>query len=209
MFHRRAQQRIFLTRDAQPRNVLKLSNRALTHVDLGDSDQPHERRSSVKRPHQRQNEQNVRAAFLISCVVICQDAEWFDSQYRRSENLWAKAVEALSDSDKQQIDFSRLDKRAVLNDLLGVVEEKKRRCTEQSWKYKKKDGEVVILRDSLEKVVNWVNKFREVGDEAVQYDPSHAALPWAGVRLVLQVSHSNLRPLRFRLPSWSFPIRFW
>src|SRR5271167_2622283 len=108
MFHRRAQQRIFLPRDAQSKNVLKLSNRALTHVDLGDSDQPYKQRSSVKRPHQQQNGQNVRAAFLISCVLICKDTEWFDSQYRRSENLWAKAVEALSDSDKQQIDFSRL-----------------------------------------------------------------------------------------------------
>jgi len=119
--------------------------------------------------------------------------------------LWAKAVEALSDSDKQHIDFSRLDKRAVLNDLLNVVEEKKRRCTEQSWKYKKKDGEVVILRDSLEKVIKWVNKFKEVGDEAVQYDPSHAALPWAGVRLVLQVSHSELRPLCFLLTTVIIP----
>lgn len=115
--------------------------------------------------------------------------------HRRTENLWDKAVEALSESDKQQIDFSRFGKLAVLNDLLDVVEEKKRRCTEQSWKYQKKDGEVVTLRDSLEKVVRWVNKFKEVGDVAVQYDPSHAALPWAGVCLVLQVSHSELRPL--------------
>lgn len=121
------------------------------------------------------------------------------SNHRRSENLWDKALEALSDHDKQQIDFSRFDKLAVLNDLLGVVEEKKRRCTEQSWKYKKNDGEVLTLRDSLEKVVKWVNKFKEVGDVAVQYDPSHAALPWAGVRLVLQVSHSELSLLCFRL----------
>jgi hypothetical protein len=113
------------------------------------------------------------------------------SNNRRSENLWDKAAEALTDSDKQQIDFSRFDKLAVLNDLLGVVEEKKRLCTDKLWKYKKRDGEVVILRDSLEKVVKWVNKFKEVGDAAVQYDPSHAALPWAGVRLFLQVSHRS------------------
>jgi len=36
--------------------------------------------------------------------------------------------------------------------------------------------------------VEWVKKFRDVGDVVVQYDPTHAALPWAGVRLLLQVS---------------------
>ena len=33
----------------------------------------------------------------------------------------------------------------------------------------------------------WVEKFKEVGDTIIQYDPGHAALPWAGVRFVLQV----------------------
>jgi hypothetical protein len=29
--------------------------------------------------------------------------------------------------------------------------------------------------------------FKQVGDVAVQYDPAHAALPWAGIRFLLQV----------------------
>ena len=49
----------------------------------------------------------------------------------------------------------------------------------------------MIVRDSLERVVKWVAKFKEVGDIAVQYDPSHASLPWAGVRLLLQVGFQN------------------
>jgi hypothetical protein len=149
--------------------------------------------SAAERPERK-------SSLPILCSLMLKALNELIPNHRRSENLWDKAVEALSDSDKQQIDFSLFDKLAVLSDLLGVVEEKKRRCTERSWKYKKNDGEVVILRDSLEKVVKWVNKFKEVGDMAVQYDPSHAALPWAGVRLVLQVSHSELRPLRFHLP---------
>jgi hypothetical protein len=36
--------------------------------------------------------------------------------------------------------------------------------------------------------MKWVIKFREVGDMAAQYDPAHAALPWAGVRVLLQVA---------------------
>jgi hypothetical protein len=109
------------------------------------------------------------------------------SHNRRSENLWDKALEALSDSDKKQINFGQHDKGAILKSLLEVVEEKKRVCTDNLWKYKKRNGEVVLLRDILEKVVRWVDKFREVGDVAVQYDPAHAVLPWAGVRFFLQV----------------------
>lgn len=101
-------------------------------------------------------------------------------------DLWAKAVASLSDEDRQNIDSSRTDKLAILNDLLATVEAKKKICIEKRWKYKTKDGEVVI-RDKLEKVVKWVDKFKGVGDVAVQYDPAHASLAWAGVRFVLQV----------------------
>jgi len=62
---------------------------------------------------------------------------------------------------------------------------------QRSWKYKNRNGENVVLRDLFEKMAKWVNKFKEVGDVAVQYDPAHAALPWAGVRFLLQVSSFN------------------
>jgi len=67
------------------------------------------------------------------------------------------------------------------------VEERKQICVDRQWKFTKHNGEVVVIRDSLQKVVEWIHKFREVGDMVMQYDPAHAALPWAGVRLLLQV----------------------
>lgn len=78
---------------------------------------------------------------------------------------------------------------AILKDLLEAVEQKQLICLEKRWKYRKRNGEILILRDLLEKVVVWVNKFKEVGDVAVQYDSAHAALPWAAVRFLLQVNH--------------------
>lgn len=39
-------------------------------------------------------------------------------------------------------------------------------------------------------MARWIDHFKEVVDVAVQYDPVHAALPWAGVRFLLQV-HSR------------------
>ena len=45
----------------------------------------------------------------------------------------------------------------------------------------------MIIRDVFDKIVRWIDVFKQVGDIAVQYDPAHAALPWAAIRLVLQV----------------------
>lgn len=109
--------------------------------------------------------------------------------YRTVEKLWDKAFGNLSDEDKGTIDPQQTDKLVILKDVLEAVEKKKLLCLKKRWKYQKSNGEVIILRDLLEKVVVWVNKFKDVVDVAVQYDPLHAALPWAAVRLLLQVNH--------------------
>ena len=41
------------------------------------------------------------------------------------------------------------------------------------------------MREKAVKLVGWIEKFKEVVNIAVQYDPVHAALPWAGVRFIL------------------------
>lgn len=51
-----------------------------------------------------------------------------------------------------------------------------------------KTGEQVIARDLFAKVVKSIDQFKQLGDVAIQYDPVHAALPWAGVRFFLDVN---------------------
>ena len=97
-------------------------------------------------------------------------------------------METLSPEDKRHVYFDYSDKLAVLNDVLELVTAKKNLCMKKRWKYKKSNGEEVILRDLFEKMTKWVNKFKEVGDLAMQCNPAHAALPWAAVRFLLQVS---------------------
>jgi hypothetical protein len=74
-----------------------------------------------------------------------------------------------------------------LEDILQAIEKKKEACREKRWKYMKGKKEIIV-HDQLEKIIAWVNKFKEIGDLAVQYDPVHAALPWAGVRFFLQAT---------------------
>jgi hypothetical protein len=61
---------------------------------------------------------------------------------------------------------------------------------ERAWKITVR-GEDLVLRDVGMKILQWVDRFKEIGDIAAQLDPVHAALPWALFRFLLQVG-SNI-----------------
>jgi hypothetical protein len=99
--------------------------------------------------------------------------------------LWKKAFDELSDSDKESLPFTDDDKRNYLENVLDQTARSRDACRERGLKFK--FGEkTFVVRDLADKILSWVEKFKEIGDIAVQYDPGHAALPWAGIRLVLQ-----------------------
>jgi hypothetical protein len=61
-------------------------------------------------------------------------------------------------------------------------------CVQKQWKAKLPNGQVIIPRDVVEELANWVKAFIAVGDVAVQYDLATAALPWAAIRFILQAA---------------------
>ena len=75
---------------------------------------------------------------------------------------------------------------AVRSIMDGVLSKKKG----EFWKVKLR-GEEIVLRDVGMKILHWVDMFKQIGDIIVQYDPVHAALPWAGFRFLLQVCVSK------------------
>lgn len=101
-----------------------------------------------------------------------------------SENLWDLAATRLSDKDKAYLDLSSTTK---LDDLLLAVSSRRQECEQRQWTVKK-----TVLRDIFAKIAKWVEKFIQVGDVAVQYDPGHAALPWAALRFLLKVCVSRI-----------------
>ena len=105
------------------------------------------------------------------------------------EDLWALALSKLSQEEQQTISAIHEGKSDSIASLLAVVQDSERVCISKQWRYRRKSGEIVILRDLFGKVVKWLQRFREIGDIVVQYDPVHAALPWAGVRFLLEVHH--------------------
>lgn len=106
-------------------------------------------------------------------------------------DYWKLAYDSLEPNVKGIIDLSKTHKRDVVAAALKVAKEKHELCLKKRWKIKNFHGEDIIVRDVVEKVVKWITKFKEIGDIAVQYDPIHASLPWAGVRFLLQLASND------------------
>ncbi len=105
-----------------------------------------------------------------------------------AKDLWAEALGGLSEEHRLIISRAGSDaKLDSLESLVEAAEQKKKECDKRRWVVRL-NGNSIVLRDLARKIVIWVNKFKEVGDIAVNFDPVHAALPWAGVRFLLQVS---------------------
>ena len=104
-----------------------------------------------------------------------------------NKDLWYLAIISLDEADQVQLHF---DRHLNLGELQKLTEQAHDKCINERWQFTSpitSNGKVV-LRDLFKKITTWVETFIQVGDTAVQYDPGHAALPWAGVRLLLQVS---------------------
>ena len=106
----------------------------------------------------------------------------------QAQSLWSRAINSneLSKQRKTPEDIGvGADSRVTVSAVKSKMDEILKAKGEQ-WKVKFK-GEEVVLRDVGIKILHWVDRFKQVGDTIVQYDPAHAALPWAGFRFLLQV----------------------
>ena len=109
--------------------------------------------------------------------------------YRLEENLWAKAKEKFSEKERKGLEFPDVASNNIIENVLGEVKNNEKKVSDKRWKFHTRHGDVA-LRDYFLKMSKWAQKFIQIGDTLVQYDPAHAALPWAGVRLILSVSPS-------------------
>jgi hypothetical protein len=73
-------------------------------------------------------------------------------------------------------------------EVLAVVQTKVSDAEKNRWVIKRSNGETVVLRDLFSKMASWVQKFIDLGDMLAGIDPIHAGLPWAAIKVILQVS---------------------
>ena len=118
------------------------------------------------------------------------------SVYRPAEDLWEKVALSLSSSKSKLAVGPRQQKRLdVLVEVREAVNESQLGYQHKGWRWKNSEGEDIQVRKFIDSILTWVEKFIVVGDTVMQYDPGHAALPWAAVRMVLQVRNfSNFPP---------------
>jgi hypothetical protein len=142
-----------------------------------------------------------------SSSVACQPASAASPQSiasTYSSDLWLKALEKLSQQDKDSIrdlvpqsTGGVKSGATVLDELCMLALKQREKCEEKRWKFSF-NGQQVILRDVAQKLFYWLQKFKEAGDVAVNFDPVHAALPWAAFRFLLQVMlNSDARMFHF------------
>lgn len=107
-----------------------------------------------------------------------------------SRDLWQEALQRLSEKDRALVlkHFSpgSTDTTSMVDALLITAKDKRKVCEDKRWNFQFKEH-TVRLQDTADKVVVWLDKFKAVGDIAVNVDPMHAGLPWAGIRFLLQV----------------------
>ena len=99
---------------------------------------------------------------------------------------WARALDSLSEKDRNTLETSETEPGLDIEELVEVVREKREMCLENQWEFEFR-GRSINLRYQADKIISWLAKFKEVGDIAIQHDAGHAALPWAGIRFLLQV----------------------
>ncbi|KAI5813266.1 hypothetical protein BZA77DRAFT_346375 [Pyronema omphalodes] len=91
-------------------------------------------------------------------------------------SLWSKAFDS-DDLNEQRETLKGLGFQAsaleCVSEARGYVEDILKKRKTKTWK--------------IDKLLNWIDKFKEIGDIVVQYDPAHAALPWAAFRLLLKL----------------------
>ena len=85
--------------------------------------------------------------------------------------------------------MSKPDKLQALQSILQAAIQAKEANMANRLKLKW-GGKEIDVQEAADKLVGWITRFKSVGDIAVQYDPVHAALPWAGVRFILLVRSS-------------------
>ncbi|KAI2634056.1 hypothetical protein GGS21DRAFT_543965 [Xylaria nigripes] len=123
-----------------------------------------------------------------------------DSLRPNTDDMWKAALATLSDQDRATLDkLERSDRLSNITEALRLAHEARDKCQDKAWRFKRESGEEVVARDVLAKIARWVSHFKAVGDTIVQYDPVHAALPWAGFRFVLQACCDHFEVHEFLL----------
>lgn len=107
--------------------------------------------------------------------------------------LWKKALDLLDNDLRTTLTSTSTHKRDTINQVLKEAEARRQECIRKQWRVKIPGGKTIILRDVMEKIAGFVNRYKDVVTIAVQYDPVNASLPWAAIRFLLSFAIGDVQ----------------
>ena len=106
-----------------------------------------------------------------------------------------KALQLLSEQERATILEHILPTVEDIDSMLlcafNAAKDKQRLCENKRWAFTIR-GHTVRLGDEADKVVRWLDRFKQVGDIAANADAIHAGFPWAAIRFLLEVQNISL-----------------
>ncbi|KAI0102983.1 hypothetical protein GGR51DRAFT_259049 [Nemania sp. FL0031] len=105
-------------------------------------------------------------------------------------DLWKEAIATLSKDDKASVELligdASMPVQDVVNKMIAIAAKWQELCEKSRSSTVRLNGHKISPSETASRVITWLNKFKEIGDLIVQYDTTHASLPWAVVRFFLQ-----------------------
>jgi hypothetical protein len=113
-------------------------------------------------------------------------------QDRPQQPVWQMAWDSLPHSDRLLIETVVQDSDGsenIFSDLERIAHQRKQALHDRTWNDNNQlaGTDAVSVQVAISRIITCLRRFKEVGDIAVSFDPTHAALPWAAVRFVLEV----------------------
>jgi hypothetical protein len=97
------------------------------------------------------------------------------------------AIEKLGDDEKSQVDIDAMSSCSV-HSVLDAANKARADRNEGKWRYTKKNGEVVTLRDKFDKIVEGFAKYAVfIGASAQHQQPDATSLVWVSARSLIEV----------------------
>lgn len=107
------------------------------------------------------------------------------------QKFQARVLRRLSQQDQDTIQqytpTNTTDIDTIIQHALSAAKQKQAICKAKRWTFTF-GGRQVVLQEKADNIVKWLDRFKQVGDVASNADPVHVGLPWAGIRLLLEVS---------------------
>jgi len=128
----------------------------------------------------------------LSQVPSVQTAVPSLAKQRAASRLLADALEALDQEDRETVRSLLPTNATGIDAAFGeahscATELQRQYATRRSsWEYR---GRRVYLSDQVDKVLQLLDKFKFVGDAISNVDPVHIGLPWAGIRIIIEVCY--------------------